>query len=333
MASVLTAYVSDTLLDSDEAAERAVTALARPEVSRLIATIIVDQVVEADSDFSGIRPVLVSLLTEAMSHVVEAPEFSEIVGGTIRDVHRAVLYGDGATFTVRLSDLAQFVKRQVVALAPELGVKIPDDLDDALIDLRTDPRLLQIVRITEAARILPYVLLLVSLACFAGSIPTARNRRRAWTWAGVGIASVGGIILAALAATTWLILGQFEEGPARDAAGAVWDVFTSDLNDWAVVVAVAGAITAAAAWWVSGPADLGERLGQFRRLLAPPASTPMRLLWVASWLAVGVFMIIAWENALWVALRVVVTGAGVVFVVGSLAELLRLVDRSRRERP
>lgn len=333
VAGVLTAYVRDTLIDSDEAAERAVTAIARPEVSRLIATVIVDQVVDAGSDSLGIRPVLVSLLSEAMSHVVEAPEFRAIVAGTIRDVHRAVLYGDTDTFTVQLSDLAQTVKQQVAALEPELGAKIPDDLDDTLIDMRSDPRLLRIVQITGAVRVLPFVLLLVSLACLGGSILAARNRRRAWAWAGAGVVSVGGIILAGLAATTWLILRQFEEGPSREAAGAVWSVFTSDLNDWAVVVAIAGAMMATAAWWVSGPADLGERLWQFRRLLAPPDTIPLRLIWVASWLAVGVFAIVAWENALWVALRVVVTAAGVVFVVGSLAELLRLVDRGRRERP
>ena len=88
-----------------------------------------------------------------------------------------------------------------------------------------------------------------------------------------------------------------------------------------------------AAWWVAGTADLGERLRQFRRLLAPPTNAALRVLWVIAWLGIGMFMIVSWENALWMGLRMAVTVTGVVFVAGALAELVRLVDRGGRPGP
>lgn len=234
---------------------------------------------------------------------------------------------------IRLGAILQIVRQQADVLAPELAEQIPDDLTDTLVDMPSDSRLLLLVQVTEDVWFLAFALPLLSLACFGGSILAARNRRRAWTWSGIGIISVGAIVMAAHAGITWLVLRAFDDGAARDAAGAVWSVFTSDLNDWAVVVAAAGAIMVVAAWWVSGTADLGERLGQSRRLLAPLANAALRLLWVAAWLAIGVFMIVSWENALWMGLRVIITAAGVVFVSGSLAELVRLVDRDRRVGP
>lgn len=326
VAAVITAYVGSTLLDSDQAAARTAAAITQPEVSRLIATTIVDQAVEVVPDVEKARPVLVPLLTRAIADVVEAPELREIVEAVIGDVHAALFSGDTTTVTVKLSDLVVFVREQAAVLAPELGELIPDDLDDTLIDVRSDPRLVRLLQVTEAFRILPVILLLLALACLAGAVAAARDRRRAWNWAGAGVICVGGIVLAAYAGSTWLLVSQFEEGAARDAAGAAWRVFASDLGDWAVIVAGSGAVLVLSGWWASGPADLGERLGRFRRLLAPPAGPVPRLAWVAAWVAIGVYMIVAWESALWTLLRVTVTLGGVVLVAGALAEMVRLVD-------
>lgn len=333
LAGLITAFVSVTLLDSDAATERAVTAISRPEVSRLIAAIIFDQVAEVNSSVLRVRPVLEPLLAKAISDIAESQDFRAIVGAIIRDVHGAALHRDADTVIVQLSDMVQIVRQQVEVLAPELADQIPADLAGALVELRSDPRLLRPVQITQGARFLAFALPLVSLGCFAGSILAARDRRRAAAWSGAGMIGVGAIAAAAHAGLTWLLLGAVAEGSARDAAGAVWSVFTSDLNDWAAVVAAAGGTMLVAAWWVSGSADLGERLRQFRRLLAPPTNPALRVLWVIAWLGIGMFMIVSWENALWMGLRMAVTVTGVVFVAGALAELVRLVDRGGRPGP
>ena len=326
-AGLLTAFVSFALLDSDEATERAVAAFTRPEVSRLIASIIFDQVAEVNSSVLRVRPVLEPLLSRAISDIAESPDFREIVGAIIRDVHGAAFYREADTVIVQLADMIRVVRQQVEVLAPELADQIPDDLTAVLVDVRSDPRLLLPMQVAAGAWFLAFALPLLSLACFGGSILAARDRRRAAAWSGAGMIGVGAFAVSAYDGITWLLLGAVDEGAARDAAGAVWNVFTSDLIDWAAVVAAAGAVMMVAAWWVSGTADLGERLWQLRKLLAPPANVALRLLWVIGWLATGVFMIVSWENALWLGLRVAVTVSGVVFVAGSLAELVRLADR------
>ena len=61
-AGILSVYVRDTLIDSDEAAERAITALTQPEVRQLIADTVVDQMVKANPDLLAARPVLEPIL-------------------------------------------------------------------------------------------------------------------------------------------------------------------------------------------------------------------------------------------------------------------------------
>ena len=65
-AGILSVYVRDTLIDSDEAAERAITALTQPEVRQLIADTVVDQMVKANPDLLAARPVL----SEVVSGVI-----------------------------------------------------------------------------------------------------------------------------------------------------------------------------------------------------------------------------------------------------------------------
>ena len=331
LAGLFTTFLSFTLLDSDEATERALTAITQPEVSRLIAAVIFDQVAEVNSNILRVRPVLEPLLSRAIFEIAESQDFREIVGAIIRDVHGAALYREADTVIVQTTDLIQMIRQQVEVLAPDLADQIPEDLDDALLDLRSD--LLLPVQLAAGAWFLAFALPLLSLACFGGSILAAPDRRRGAAWSGAGVVGVGAIAAGGHAAITRLLLEAVDEGPGRDAAGAVWGVFTSDLIDWAAVVAAAGAIMLVAAWWVTGTSDLGERLRQLLKLLAPPANPAPRLLWVVGWLAVGVFMIVSWEDALWLGLRVVVTASGVVFVAGALAELVRLVDRRGGPRP
>ena len=331
LAGLYAAFLSFTLLDSDAATERTLTAITQPEVSRLIAAVIFDQVAEVNSNILRVRPVLEPLLSRAIFEIAESQDFREIVGAIVRDVHGAALYREADTVIVQTTDLIQMIRQQVEVLAPDLADQIPEDLDDALLDLRSD--LLLPVQVAAGAWFLTFALPLLSLACFGGSILAAPDRRRGAAWSGAGVIGVGAIAAGTYAAITRLLLETFDEGPEREAAGAVWSVFTADVNDWAAVVAAAGAIMLVAAWWVSGTSDLGERLRQLLKLLAPPANPALRLLWVAGWLAVGAYMIVAWEDALWLGLRVAVTASGVVFVAGSLAELVRLVDRRGGPRP
>ena len=92
-------------------------------------------------------------------------------------------------------------------------------------------------------------------------------------------------------------------------------------------IAAIGTIMVAAVWWISEPANVTARLGQFRRFLEPPSATVPRLTWVLGWGLIGVFLILSWQNAV----RVIVTLLGVLFLVNALAELLRMIAPGQLE--
>ena len=322
-AGILSVYVRDTLIDSDEAAERAITALTQPEVRQLIADTVVDQMVKANPDLLAARPVL----SEVVSGVIAAPVFHRVYESAIRDLHRTVFLGDIDTFTVQLTDMVLIVKKQAAVLSPELAEQIPDDLIDTLIDVQSNPQVLDAVQIAENIRFLAFALPLVAIAAFGSSIFLADNRRQAWVRVGMGAVGIGVIILVIESAAGWLIVRGFEEGAARDVASAFWNAFAADLYLWALAIAAIGTIMVAAVWWISEPANVTARLGQFRRFLEPPSATVPRLTWVLGWGLIGVFLILSWQNAV----RIIVTLLGVLFLVNALAEFLRMIAPGQLE--
>ena len=205
VAGILAVYVRDTLVDSDEAAKRAITALTRPEVRRLVAETIVDQVVKASPDALAARPVL----NEIVSGVIAAPAFHQIYEAAIRDLHRAVFLSDIDTFTVQLTDMVLIVKKQAAVLSPELSEQIPDNLIDTLIDVQSDPLITEVVRASEDVQALAFALPLVALAAFGSSIFLAANRRQAWVRVGMGVVGIGAIVLVIEAVAGWLIVPRF----------------------------------------------------------------------------------------------------------------------------
>ena len=322
-AGILSVYVRDTLVDSDEAAQRAITALTQPEVRRLIAETVVDQMVKANPDLLAARPVL----SEVVSGVIAAPVFHQVYESAIRDLHRTVFLGDIDTFTVQLTDMILIVKKQAAVLSPELAEQIPDDLIDTLIDVQSNPQVLDAVQIAENIRFLAFALPLLAIAAFGASIFLADNRRQAWVRAGMGAVGIGVIILVIESAAGWLIVRGFEEGAARDVASAFWNAFAADLYLWALAIAAIGTIMVAAVWWIAEPANVTARLGQFRRFLEPPSATVPRLTWVLGWGLIGVCLILSWQNAV----RVIVTLLGVLFLVNALAEFLRMIAPGQLE--
>ena len=320
---ILSVYVRDTLVDSDEAARRAITALTQPEVRQLIAETVVDQMVKSNPDLLAARPVL----SEVVSGVIAAPVFRRVYESAIRDLHRTVFLGDIDTVTVQLTDMILIVKKQAAVLSPELAEQIPDDLIDTLIEVQSNQQVLGAVQIAENIRFLAFTLPLVAIAAFGASIFLADNRRQAWVRAGMGAVGIGMMILVIESVAGWLIVRGFEEGAAREVSRAFWNAYAADLYLWALAIAAIGTIMVVAVWWIAEPANATARLGQFRRFLEPPSATVPRLAWVLGWGLIGVFLIVSWQNAA----RVIVTLLGVLFLVNALAEFLRMIAPNQLE--
>ena len=310
-------YIRDSVIDSDEAAERAVDALSRPEVRNVISSTVVDQLVIAAPDTLAARP----LLEQVVSGALSAPGFRSVYETAIRDLHRTVFLGETDTLTVKLSDMVLVVKTQATALSPQLGEQIPDNLTDTLIDLQSNPTLLNAVQIGEDIRLLAFVLPLAAFIVFIGAVFLAADRRRGLVQVGFALIAVGIIVLIVERLAGMLFIRGFQTDTIRDVAQVFWNAFAGQLTLWSLVIAGVGAVLVASVWWVSEPIDIGARLMQLRRFVDPPARTRPRLFWILGWAVAGILLIVAWQESL----QVIVTLIGVVFLVNALGELLRMI--------
>ena len=317
VAGVLSVYVRDTVVDGDEAANRAASALAHPNVRDFIAEKIVEQLVAAQPNALAARPVL----KQVVSGIIGSEIFRPVYEAAIRDLHHTVFLGNIDTFTVQFTDMVLIVRTQAAVLSPELSAQIPDDITDTLIEVQSHPLIEDAARATSAIRFLAFLLPLASVVAFGASIFLASDRRQAWLRVGLAIIAVGMLVLIAELGLRELVVRQFEDGAARDVARDFWNAFVSHLHIWVLLITGLGAMMVAAVWWMSEPADLTARLSQARRFLEPPAGVFPRLLWVAIWMLIGAFMVFKWQEAA----RVIVTLAGVILAFNAMAELLRMI--------
>ena len=317
VAGVLSVYVRDTVVDGDEAARRAATALAHPNVRDFIAEKIVEQLVAAQPNVLAARPVL----KQVVSGVIGSEIFRPVYEAAIRDLHHTVFLGDIDTFTVQLTDMVLIVRTQAAVLSPELSAQIPDDITDTLIEVQSHPLTEDAAQVTWGIRFLALFLPLASVMALGASILLASDRRQAWLKVGLAIIAIGILALLAELGLRELVVRQFEDDAVRDIARAFWSAFVSDLHIWVLLITGLGAMMVAAVWWMSEPSDLTARLGQALRFLEPPAGVFPRLSWIAIWMLIGAFMVFKWQEAA----RVIVTLAGVILAFNAMAELLRMI--------
>ncbi len=127
-----------------------------------------------------------------------------------------------------------------------------------------------------------------------------------------------------------VVTGAVEEGQARDAARAVWDVYLDDLRDWGVLVAVVGAVVAGASASLVRPMEAAPML---RAGWARVSATPSRpLLRVARALALIVAggLVIAGRDSI-PQLLILVGGIALMYV--GVAEVMRMLAPPEPEVP
>ncbi|MBB4665027.1 hypothetical protein [Conexibacter arvalis] len=112
---------------------------------------------------------------------------------------------------------------------------------------------------------------LLALALYALAIQQARAaRRRALLAAGASLAAVGLIALIVRRAAGHVVVDTVAgDGPYVPTAQAVWQIATTLLSELAVVVLIAGLLTALGAW-LAGP---GRRASWLRARIAPALAT------------------------------------------------------------
>ncbi|MHB8234753.1 MAG: PI-PLC domain-containing protein [Solirubrobacteraceae bacterium] len=316
-------YVRQQLLDSHSFADRTVSALAREPVRRVVAREIVVQAIDKSSpDLIAARPVI----TSVVETVVGTRQFRSLIHTVAEQAHR-LLFQRGGNVAFSIADAGTVVISALRTLAPKVAAKIPPDLDVRLLDLRRQSFAVRTLRYADDIRTFGLVLPFVALALFALAIAVAPRRRLAITRCAVAlsVAAVAVYVdLALLRHTTLSNLFGSEEltnADVRGAAGALWDSYIGGLSKWALLVAAAGAVLAAASANVLRPYAAVESFSRMRRRTWPPSSRGGRMGIGVAGLAGGV-LLISWPT---LALDVVVVLGGLLLLYFGTGELLSAI--------
>lgn len=300
-AGVLAAYARDVIADDREFADRAVTAFEQPEVRAAMADGIVDHMVTSAPDLLRVRPLMVTVVDGVLRTDIASDAFEFAVS----DLHRTVVQDENDAVVVRMTDLLLIVKTNVAALSPELAEKIPDDLTDAIVSVRTGSRSVDLVRLSGALGLLALALPLIAIACFVAMFMLAHDVRSSLLRLGLVMISAATLVLVTSRIARRIIV----DSPV---GRAVWDAFMDPLDRWVLTFAGAGAVIAALAWFGVGEARFADRVDRFAHLVRRRSNPHDRVGWS---LAVGTsgLLLLAEPQAI-SKLVVMVLGAGLLTV-------------------
>jgi hypothetical protein len=326
LGAVVSGYASRTFFDADQFAARATAVLDDDAVEQQAASRIADQLVAAEPNLVAVRPVLQSVV----GGIVSSGAFQGVFRAGVSDLHRAVFEQDENTVTLTLADIGATVRGTLAALDPKLAKKIPSQQSLTLVDGELPAPLAAAVSVADAIRWLPLLLLLVALACGAGAVRFATDARHGWVAIGAAISLVAVLGVVGLNAIEAIVLTSIDSSSGRDAASGVWDAFLGDLETAMILVAVIGAVIAAAASSLLRPVDVRAQVGRaWEAVTNVPESPRWRFVRAIGLIAVGILIIVRNDEFL----ALVATLVGLYIAYAGVAELMRLTTASPQEAP
>jgi hypothetical protein len=317
-ATALAWYVRVAVLDSDGFANRATAVVQDASVRRLIGDRVTDQVIlHHQADLITARPIISSVV----SSVVGSGAFRSLLRRAVLDAHRAVLSRDRNTLTLTIADVGTVAGAALEELRPSLVADVRASGAISLLD-RHIAATGDVARAARRLRALAYVLAALTLALAAAALVLSPDRRGTVAALGVGAAVAGVTIVVVLAVARAVAVGKVSGADEREAAGAIWDAYLSDLRTWGWVLAVSGAVVAAAAASLIRPVAVeGPLRAAWRVATTEPAHPAARALRAVALITAGLLVILQTT----VALQVAATLAGALLLYSGATALLRLV--------
>jgi hypothetical protein len=321
--AVVVGYVRRAAVDSDQFANRATVALSDDSVRSLAATQITDQLVlKRQGDLIAARPVIESVV----SSVIGGRAFTGAFRAGVRDVHAALFDRDQHTLTLTVADVGTIVAAGLEVVQPSLARRVQANPRVEVVHRDIGTVSAKAARAAKTVRLLAWLLLLVAVACAAAAVWLSADRRRTVVQLGVGAAIAGLVLVVALDVLRSVALDHADGPEARDAAAAVWDAFLRDLHTAGWVLAVSGAVVAAAAASVIRPVDINLPL---RRVAAwvttEPTRPALRVLRGAGLVGVGLLFLLDRDDVL----ALLFTAAGLYLVFAGVSAILWVVYRPR----
>jgi hypothetical protein len=329
VAAVVAGYMRHELLDDQRFSQRATHALKDRDVRDLVAREVTDRVVlKADPDLLAARP----LIETVTASIIGSGPFASLYGSSVRRLHSSLLSGRSSRLTLDLRDAGIVVRSGMRQLSPALARKI--DAHD--VTLRSTEGVIDdAARGARTLRRLSWVLLGLALVAAAGGLALAPVTRDGVRLLGVVTAGASLVAIAGLeAGRTVAARALGSDEVTQDAVSAVWGAMLGDLVDLLVLVAAAGAVTAAIALTRADLPDLQPMLARgWARLSARPRTDRALVARALALIVVGVLVLLDPSAAV----RIIASIAGVLLVYVGADQLLEVLHRRlgpvRREEP
>ncbi len=322
-AAAVATYVGNTLLDSDRFAARSTASLQEPAMRDFLGSKIADGAISESPDLVAVRP----LIESAASSVVASGPFRSVFSAAVRDLHRAVIERDQDAIVLVLADVGVVLQAAVAKVDPTAAEKIDSTADARVIDDELSTQIADAARRLRNVRDAVPVLLVLALLMAGGAAWLAADRRRVALVGGVALAGSALVLVLVFNLARYAVLGQVGDPAARDAANALWDSLLGDLRTALLLIAVAGAILAAAARSLFQAVSLEGPLRRAWELVTvAPEATPARVVRALAFVAAGVIALV--EPSVIVDAMLLV--AGLLLVGTGVNELIRLTSGPER---
>ncbi len=320
LAATTTLFVRVNVWDREGFAANAAQALQNEDVRVQLSRQLAAQLVENGSeDLIAAQPALELLLPD----LVGSPVFLPVLRRAAAEMHRTLFARDDGSLVLDLADVGSLLVSFLQIRRPGLVDSFPTNLTGLLVQVTERDDVIALVSTAETVSWMPFVFVPLALALLGGGIAFARDRRRALTATGMGVALVGLVF--------WVGIDLFRssqlsglEGDERDAAAGVLDAFVGSAGQWALVLGVAGALLTVAALAAWSTDELNARLRTlWRRAVVTPPGEGIRTFRALLLVALGALVLLRPAIALQIALAAI----GFYLVVLGLLELVRQVER------
>jgi hypothetical protein len=327
-------YLREEIVSSKAFADRAVDAMHKPGLQRVVAREITVQVLEPGiPDAVAARPAIVS----AVQAVVASEPFGDVVRLSAAHGHR-LLFERGGNAVFDLADAGTVVASGLQTFAPRVARDIQPKAEAVILTLRRRSFAHGTLRFADSVRVLGLVLPPVALALFALAIAVDPDRRSAITRSALALGVTGIAFVVAYVIFRHYVLThvyggeELTNGDVRAGVGDLLGAYLGDLLTWALLVTGVAWLVAAASSSVLAPYSARAVV---RRLpeLARRTSTP-RLAAARGGLAVAVGLFVVLEPSL--ALRILAVLGGGLLIYAGTGEVLSATaparSRTRGER-
>ena len=315
----IAAYANETLFDSQNFSNRAVSVLDDEAVQAQLADAITDAAIAKLPNAVAARPLIASV----SGLLVGSPAVQSLLISGVKDLHATAIEGNTDTVTVTLENIGVLIRQGLQAASPKLAKEVPRQLDVPVLtrgDGEAEAIVINAAQLGSNLSIAHWIAIAVALLAAIASVHLAPRRLVGIRRLGRSVAIGGVLAVVAWQVARGILVGQLQ-GDAADTARAVYNAFLGDLRTWWLILSGFGIVITAGASSTREPVNVAGLVARaWARITAVPTGTPLRVLRAVALILVGV-LVIQNRDAV-VSATVILIGAFVIYV--GAAELMRL---------